>query len=618
MNEKELLPVENQELVDGGVMNEVEQSTNVELQEQEEVVNEEDLIEEIEPIDCTLLTRDELIDKLSEMLQYDDLEAIKSNVAAIKASFIEKTKAEKGYAVDEEASEEEVSEEKEEDPLEIKFNQVFSIYRQKRTKYLEQLEEQKKANLEAKQEILEQMRVLVNSEEALKATYDQFRLLQDKWKEIGAVPKLEVNNLWQNYHFLVEKFFDKVKISRELRDLDMKKNLEAKIELCEKVEELLLEKSIKKSFTKLQEYRQEWKNIGPVPSDKKDELWERFRTASDKINAQRKEYYQVLRDQQDSNYAAKTAIIEQAEKLMETKPTTIKGWQENAEQFDELFKVWRTIGPAAKAQNEEIWVKFRGIIDSFYAARKEFHATHKEQMQTNYNYKLEICVQAEALKDSDDWAATTNALIKLQNDWKNIGPVQKKLADKLWKRFRAACDEFFNRKEQHFSTMNEASEENLNKKRDIIERIKNLEVNEENIQGSLSELKKLQREWMEVGHVPRKLKDVIQKEYRAAVDEKLEIMKKIDADIDRYNFKNKIDQYKDQPNAKNLINKERNVIYGRIQSMKEDVALWENNIGFLSNSKNSNLLKDEFERKINRTKQEIALLEAKLRLIDEQ
>lgn len=618
MNEKELLPVENQELVDGGVMNNAEQATNVESQEQEEIIAEEDLIEEIEPIDCTLLTREELIDKLSEMLQYDDLEAIKSNVAAIKTSFIEKTKAEKGYAVDEEATEEETSEEKEEDPLEIKFNQVFSIYKQKRAKYLEQLEEQKKANLEAKQEILEQMRVLVNSEEALKATYDQFRMLQDKWKEIGAVPKLEVNNLWQNYHFLVEKFFDKVKISRELRDLDMKKNLEAKIELCEKVEELLLEKSIKKSFTKLQEYRQEWKNIGLVPSDKKDELWERFRTAADKINAQRKEYYQVLRDQQDSNYAAKSAIIEQAEKLMETKPTTIKGWQENAEQFDELFKVWRTIGPAGKVQNEEIWAKFRGIIDSFYAARKEFHVAHKEQMQTNYNYKLEICVQAEALKDSDDWAATTNALIKLQNDWKNIGPVQKKLADKLWKRFRAACDEFFNRKEQHFSTINEASEENLNKKRDIIERIKNLEINEENIQGSLSELKKLQREWMEVGHVPRKLKDTIQKEYRAAVDEKLEIMKKIDADIDRYNFKNKIDQYKDQPNAKNLINKERNVIYGRIQSMKEDVALWENNIGFLSNSKNSNLLKDEFERKINRTKQEIALLEAKLRVIDEQ
>ena len=203
MNEKELLPVENQELVDGGVMNNAEQATNVESQEQEEIIAEEDLIEEIEPIDCTLLTREELIDKLSEMLQYDDLEAIKSNVAAIKTSFIEKTKAEKAYAVDDEATEEETSEEKEEDPLEIKFNQVFSIYKQKRAKYLEQLEEQKKANLEAKQEILEQMRVLVNSEEALKATYDQFRMLQDKWKEIGAVPKLEVNNLWQNYHFLL-------------------------------------------------------------------------------------------------------------------------------------------------------------------------------------------------------------------------------------------------------------------------------------------------------------------------------------------------------------------------------------------------------------------------------
>jgi len=641
MNENELSPVENQEPTaspaqDGAEQNVIESQVSVtepvaaegNAAEEENVADEtqiaenEQFVNEIELIDCTALSRDELIEKLSELLQNDDIEAIKANVAAIKVAFHEKTREERKETAIDETSEPSEDEEKtaapeDADPLEKKFNEVFNIYRQKRAKYLEQLEEQKKVNLVEKQQILEQMKELVNSDETLKTTYDQFRSLQEKWKSIGIVPKNEANNLWQNYHFLVEKFFDKVRINRELRDLDYQKNLEAKIALCEKTEELLIEKSTKKAFTKLQEYREEWKQIGPVPSDKRDELWERFKTAADKINAQRKEQYQAIKEQQDNNYAAKLALVEQSEKLLETTPTTLAEWQSVSDQLNEIFKMWKTIGPAAKVQNDEIWNKFKPMLDSFFAQKKEYFDQLKSQLQNNYNMKLDLCTQAEAVKDSDDWAAATQTLINLQKEWKTIGPTPKKQSEKIWKRFRAACDEFFERKEKFYSSINEVNEENLKKKQALIEEIKNFTIDESNVQESLSELKKLQRQWMEIGHVPKKDKDAIQQEYRNAINEKFDKLKSIGADIANYNFRTKIEQYKENPNGSQLINKERNSLINRIQTMKEDVALWENNIGFLSNSKNSTILKDEFEKKIEKTKQEIALLEAKVKYLDE-
>lgn len=642
MNENELSPVKNQEPTASPIQDGAEQNVNEsqvtvtepvaaeeyaaeeeKAAEEAQIAENEQFVNEIELIDCTALSREELIEKLSELLQNDDIEAIKANVAAIKVAFHEKTREERKETAIDETSEPSEDEEKaaavpeDADPLEKKFNEVFNIYRQKRAKYLEQLEEQKKVNLIEKQQILEQMKELVNSDETLKTTYDQFRTLQEKWKSIGIVPKNEANNLWQNYHFLVEKFFDKVRINRELRDLDYQKNLEAKIALCEKTEELLIEKSTKKAFTKLQEYREEWKQIGPVPSDKRDELWERFKTAADKINAQRKEQYQAIKEQQDNNYAAKLALVEQSEKLLETTPTSLAEWQSVSDQLNEIFKMWKTIGPAAKVQNDEIWNKFKPMLDSFFAQKKEYFDQLKSQLQNNYNMKLDLCTQAEAVKDSDDWAAATQTLINLQKEWKTIGPTPKKQSEKIWKRFRAACDEFFERKEKFYSSINEVNEENLKKKQALIEEIKNFTIDESNVQESLSELKKLQRQWMEIGHVPKKDKDAIQQEYRNAINEKFDKLKSIGADIANYNFRTKIEQYKENPNGSQLINKERNSLINRIQTMKEDVALWENNIGFLSNSKNSTILKDEFEKKIEKTKQEIALLEAKVKYLDE-
>ncbi|MDR2083547.1 MAG: DUF349 domain-containing protein [Bacteroidales bacterium] len=588
-----------------------------------EMENDDEQDDELaEDIDYSAFTRDELIHKLSDLLQEENIEKIKPAVSAIKVAFIEKTKLEyKNIPVVEgENNVDDITSPDREpvDALEQRFNEVFNVYREKKAKYLEQLEEQKKINLEQKQQILEKLKELINSDEPLKATYDKFKELQDQWKEIGAVPKSEVNNLWQNYHFLVEKFFDKVKINRELRDLDTKKNLEAKISLCEKAEELILEKSIMKSFKKLQSYHQEWKEIGPVPADKREELWERFKTATDKINARRKEYYFQLKDQQDGNYAAKLALIEEAKKLVEELPSTLKEWQSRGDQLNELFKAWKSVGSASKSQNDKIWEEFKGIMDGFFVAKKEFFAKMKDEQFDNYNLKLDLCTQAEAVKDSTNWGETTQILINLQKEWKKIGPTPKRMSDKIWKRFRGACDEFFKRKEEHFANINEHGEENLNKKKALVEEINNLVIPADNPHDGFEHLKKLQRDWMEIGHVPRKDKDTIQNAYRKAVNEKLDELKTLGVEVANLNFKNKIENIKSNPNANHFINKERGQIFNKIQGMKEDVSLWENNIGFLSRSANAELLKAEFEKKIEKAKKEIVQLEEKLRILDEQ
>lgn len=572
--------------------------------------------------DFSSMTREELINRLHDLLQTDDIISIKPQVAGIKVAFHEKTKAvydnrmkiSGGLNIGDEEDEEETNYV---DPLEQRFVEVFNIYKQKRKDHLDSLEQEKKDNLEKKKEILEQIRVLIESEESLKTTYDKFNELQDQWKEIGQVPKSELNNLWQNYHFLVEKFFDKVKISRELRDLDYQKNMEAKIALCERAEELLLEKSIIKSFKKLQEYHQAWKEIGPVPSDKRDELWDRFKTATDKINARRKEHYFQLKDQQDSNFAAKTALIEEAKALTEELPTNVKEWHAKSDQLQELFSIWKTIGPASRKQNEEIWTEFKSIMDRFYTNRKKFFAKLKEEQYNNYNLKLDLCTQAEAVKDSTDWKETTTLLINLQKEWKEIGPVPRKMSDKIWKRFRGACDEFFNRKKDHFSNINETYEENKQKKEAIISKIKSIEI-DENLEAALDELKALQREWMSVGYVAFKDKDEINSRYKSALDEKFNLLRDRGVEVYKEDFKNKISVLKENPNANQLISQEKRQLLSKLQTMKDDVTLWENNIGFLSNSKNSMLLKTEFEKKINKAKQEIALLEAKIRYLDGQ
>ena len=581
--------------------------------------DDEDIEETETEYDFSTLNKLQLIEILEETVQDTDVVKIKDKVVSIKSNFLRICKEERDQEMEQfilDGGDAE-SYEHVEDPLEIRFRAAFNIFRDNKNKYNESLEEQKVANLQQKNAILEELKQLINSEETLKKTYDEFRALQDKWKEIGQVPATEITNLWNNYHFLIEKFYDKVKINRELRDLDLKKNLEAKIELCEKTEELLLEKSVTKAFKLLQKYHDEWKEIGPVPQEKKDEIWERFKNTTDKINQVRREHYSKIQDEQQANLDAKTAICVKIEEVLNDSINSIGAWQKKSNEVNELFKVWKSIGPAQKKQNDEIWNRFKGSMDLFFNNKKEFFSKLKEQQIDNYNRKIQLCVEAEALAESKEWKKATDQIKKLQEEWKKIGPVPKRHSDKIWKRFRSACDAFFTSKSEHFSGVKGVEEENLRLKRELLERIKAYELKKERSE-NMEAIKAFQREWMAIGYVPMKYKDSTQNEYRKLIDGMFDKMKATENEISTAEYRNMVEGLKDDPESRDKVRKERNILTNKITKLREEIIVLENNIGFFSNSKQSELMRAEYEKKINRAKNEVKVLEAKLKILNEQ
>jgi hypothetical protein len=592
-----------------------EQQKKTETVDDDEDEDDED--EESEEI-FQNLSRAELVELIETTVQEPDVQAIKVKVSLIKVAYLHKEKEEQQALYESFIKEGGIQEDYSPAPdqLSERFQMAFNVYREKKQHYNEGLEKEKLVNLESKKRILDELKNLISSEETLKKTYDEFKNLQDEWKQIGMVPKSEISQLWQNYHFLVEKFFDKVKINKELKDLDLKKNLERKIELCEKTEELLIENSIIKSFKQLQQYHEEWKEVGPVPQDKKDEIWERFKTASDQINERRREYYNKKQGEFESNYLAKTALCEKAEKLISHSPETLKQWQNQTNEINELMKVWKTIGQAPRKVNNEIWGRFKACLDSHFTSYKEFLDKLKDHQLNNYNLKLDLCAQAESLKSSTDWRNTTQDLIQLQREWKSIGPVPRKHSDKIWKRFRSACDEFFKSKSEFFSNINQVEEENMKKKEDLIKTLQEVEFTGSRSE-NLESLKNFQREWLEIGHVPIREKDRLHNSFRIALNKHFDRLKIDASEVNALNYKNRLESIKDTPDAGRVIYRERNMLQTKISKLQEDIMLWENNIGFLAESKNANIVKIEFQKKIDQAKQEVSLMEAKLRYLKE-
>ncbi|MFH1160688.1 MAG: DUF349 domain-containing protein [bacterium] len=583
-----------------------------ELHEQEEEEKEHESDE-----DFGHHSREHLLELLEKAVVDPDINSVKIRIALIKVAYLKKKEEllhQYAQAADGEtlpASPEEA------DELDKRFDTLFSVYKANKGRYLEEQEKLKKENLKKKLQILEDLRQLINSEETLKKTYDEFKVLQDQWKEIGMVPRSEINNLWQNYHFLVEKFFEKVKLNKELKDLDLKKNLEAKIELCEKTEELLLETSLLKSFKQLQKYHDEWKEIGPVPSDKKDEIWERFKNTTDKINERRREHYNRIEEEQTRNLETKTALCKQAEEVLTLRNESLKEWQDHTHKVNEFLKIWKSVGPVPQKHNTEIWSRFKTCLDIFFANKKEFFDKLKDQQMHNYNLKLELCVQAEAAKTSTDWKKTTNDLIRLQEEWKKIGPVPRKHADKIWKRFRTACDEFFNTKSSYFSNIHTHEEENLKKKNELLQQLKEYPFGE-NKNENLKALKEFQRHWTEVGYVPIKEKEHLQNEFRTLVNQHLDKLKISEVEMTAVSYQSRMEAMKNDPQARKLMGRERDNLMAKISKLRDDINLWENNIGFLAKSKNAIILKVEFEKKIDKAKSELKVMEAKLKILRQQ
>jgi hypothetical protein len=579
-------------------------------------LDEEELVEDNADLDG--LNKLQLVVMLEELVQDIDIQKIKDKVAAVRLHFNALNKED----MDNELSQflqgggEAESFQHVEDEIEQRFNAAFGIFKANRAKQNEDMEKQKVENLAKKLAILEELKEIIASDDTLKKTYDDFRALQDRWKEIGPVPPAENSNLWNNYHFLVERFFDKVRIGRELRDLDMKKNLDAKIDLCEKAEELLDEKSITKAFKALQKLHEDWKEVGPVPQDKKDEIWERFKAATDKINAIRREHYSKIEEEQTANLEAKKALCEKADELVAEPYTSVNAWQKKSTELSEIFGVWKTVGPASKKDNEEIWQRFRGTMDKFFAMKKEFFASLKDKQTENLERKTQLCIEAEALMESTDWKNATEQMKKLQEEWKTIGPVPKRHADKIWKRFRAACDTFFNRKNEHFSGRRTEEEANLAAKKALLEEIRAFEVGP-NRNENMDAIKAFQKRWIEIGYVPMKHKDAINKEYRELIDGFFDTMRKNQNEASTNEFREMMDTWKDDPNANDKVRRERNTLQTRIQKLRDEIAAMENNIGFFSNSKNSELMRAEYEKKINKAKEDLKVLEEKLKIAEE-
>ena len=603
-------------------VNEVDEAS-VQLKVVEEIkkpsAHPEAKTEETEPepeIDYSVLDKVQLIEHLEESLKAEDVNSIKNKVSSIKINFVRILKEEKQKSLDKFIED---GGKKEEflavaDEIELKFNEIFNIYKTRKNSFNLSLEKQKLENLAKKRQVLEELKALVSSEGNLKKTYDDFKALQDRWKDTGQVPRTEIEDLWNNYNFFVEKFFEKVKLNKELKDLDLKKNLEIKMQLCEKAEELLIEKSINKSFKRLQELHDEWKETGPVPADKKDEIWERFKAVSDKINVNRKDYYESLHGEQEANFQTKTALCEKMEQIIAAEIITPQDWKEKTEQVDELEKLWKSVGQAPVKLNDEVWARFKAAVNGFYNIKKEFFSELKDNQINNYNQKVNICIEAESLKENTNWKLTTNALLKLQEEWKKVGPVPKKHSDKVWKRFRAACDDFFNSKQKYYANIQNVEVENLNKKEELIKKVKEFGVSE-NKSANLESLKNIQREWMDIGHVPMDQKDKLQNEFRTAINELMDKLKISSAEVSTMDFKNRLDVIKNSPEAGRILSKEKSFLEQKINGLKGEINLWENNLGFLAASKKADILRSEFEKKIKDAKNEVLIMETKLKMI---
>lgn len=595
---------------------------NDEIEEVEEDDNE--LVEEENELpDYSQLTKEQLVEKLKEELD-KPISKIRNSVDSIKINFFKKHKAElaekrKEFYEQNKTEEEGVELEfkPEPDSLEIEFKELYKKYKDLRAEEHQRHEEEKQKNIVAKYKIIDEIENLINNKDTLNNIFEDFKNLQKQWKEIGLVPQNEVKQLWEKYNYTIERFYDFVKINKELRDLDFKKNLEAKIELCERAEELLLETKVVKAFRELQKLHEMWRDIGPIAIEKKDEIWERFKNATTQINKKHQDYFDQLKKEQENNLKAKTLICERAEELANENINTHKAWEENSKEIIELQQIWRLIGFAPKKFNNQIYQRFREACDLFFERKRDFYNTSREEQENNLQLKTDLCVQVESLKDSTDWRKTTDLIINLQKRWKEIGQVPKKHSDEIWKRFRAACNYFFETKEKFFSQRHEEEAENLKLKQDLIERIKTYESGD-NEQENLRQLKEFQAEWSNIGFVPIKNKDEIQAQYREAIDKKFAQLRLDEYRKDELRLKNTIDDYKRQPKAKDKIITEKEKIKNKLDKIQSEIVLWENNLGFFAKSKNADAMIADFRKKIENAKNQAQFLKKQIDMLENE
>ena len=558
--------------------------------------------------------KEELVALFARMLEEQPVQSIRRDVEALKIAFYRIRRAEVEAArrrfVEEGGAEEDFAPSV--DGAEIQLKEQFKEYRQRRDAFIANLEAEKEANYKVKLGIIDELKELVTSDETINHTFNKFRELQQRWKETGIVPQQYVKDLWETYNLHVENFYSFIKINKELRDLDLKKNYEQKIALCEQAEALILEPSVVEAFHKLQKLHDEWRETGPVANEYKEVLWERFKAASSRINKQHQEHFEELKGEQVKNLELKTELCAATEELSAQPLTTRKEWNKASDRLLEIQKTWKTIGFAPKKDNNRIYERFRTACDRFFEAKRQFYAGMKTEMEHNLQQKTEICEAAESLMNSEEWKKATDELIALQARWKQIGAVSRRHSDAIWKRFRAACDKFFERKASHFASVDGEHEENLQKKLALLAEMAEADVKA----GGYEVIREFQRRWGEIGFVPIKQKDSIQKRYKAAVDELFNTLRGSERDRSMGRFREKVSSFKASGDRR--LRTERERLYNKVRQLEQEIALLENNIGFFAKSKNAEALVADVRAKIDRAREEMAAAVEKVKLIDKQ
>ena len=591
------------------------------VEETTKALDEETAASAAETVDLNALSLSELsemFDRLSQsedrMKRYKEAEAIKS--AFYKKLSKEKAEAGLGAAVDEPSSREDVVDEvvvpadgnlvadNPFEAMEAAFKGVYANYKKERAEYNRQQDALREENLVLKQAVIDDLKALVEKQEDVNSTFPAFRELQNRWKSIGPVPASKFRDLNDNYQYNVEKFYDMVKINRDLRDLDFKKNLEAKQKFCEFAEKLSENDNVVEAFRELQKLHEQWKEFGPVAKEFRDSIWERFKAATSVINKKYQAYFEDQKEKQQENLEEKTKLCEMTEAIASKEVKSSNEWNTLSAEIEEIQKKWRTIGFATRKENQKIYDRFRAACDKFFERKREYYAQFKDTMNENMEKKLSLIEQAEALKDSKEWKKTTEALIALQKQWKEIGAVPRKKSEQLWKRFRAACDSFFNERDAQAKPENDYYG-NLKAKKALIEEIKAYELSED-AAANLAAAKEFAAKWQGIGFVPFKEKENIQAAYNEAFKSKFP---DVNARPQRGGGRTSGGQKKTLSEKDRLVQQ-----YGKLQ---QDIVTYENNIGFFSASKNSEPFIRQMQERIDAAKQELKALEAKIRTIEE-
>ncbi|MDR2066091.1 MAG: DUF349 domain-containing protein, partial [Prevotellaceae bacterium] len=569
--------------------------------------------------DFSNMNKVELVSTFRTILETQPVEKIRKDVDAIKTSFYKILRQEQDVYKQEYLAKGNDIENyiAPIDKDEIEFKSLFNSYKIKRSAYLKNLENSKEENYKIKQKLIDELKVLIDRKENINRTFHEFKELQKKWHETGPIPQAGMKDLWDTYNHHVENFYDYLKINKELRDMDFKKNLEAKIQLCEKAEELLLEPSVVNAFRKLQKYHEQWRETGPVANELKEQIWERFKEATSKINKKHQEFFEQQKETHEQNYKAKIILCEKIEELLSTENKTNKDWNKSSKILMEMQKAWKSIGFASKKDNVKIYLRFRNACDEFFVRKRKFYSEFKKDMEENLRLKLNLCERAEELSKSADWKKTTEQFVKLQAEWKETGIVPRKISAEVWKRFRTACDTFFHNRNSTQREQDSRYYENLKAKETIINEIKEYKPNE-NVVKNLDAIKEFQRRWAAIGYVPIKDKLRVQTEYRNALDNLFNVLNLSEKDRKIVKFRTRLEnvQPTNKGQIKNLRN-ERDKLLGQIRQIESDIALWENNIGFFAKSKNADTVVSEVNRKIEKGKEEVMLLEEKIKLLDQ-